>query len=81
MLYDGLSNPGNPYFDPTYDPQSLATCAAITDGVARSKNTRAKLGKGFTDDVEPNRAAITMTKRLRDKRRRLHDAAVAQLEE
>jgi nicotinic acid phosphoribosyltransferase len=79
VLYDGLSNPGVPYFSPDYDPQSLATCAAVQNGVERSRTTREKLGPSFTLDVTPNRVAVGMTKKLRDKRKRLHEEAKVQV--
>jgi hypothetical protein len=77
VLYDNLTNPGIPYFDPIYDPQSLATCKAITDGIERSKSTRDLLGPAFTLDVEPNRTAINMTKVLRSKRSAIYKRALS----
>lgn len=76
VLYDNLTNPGTPYFNPDYDPSNLATCRAVKDGVERSKTTRDLLGPAFTLDVEPNRTAINMTKVVRDKKKRIHDHAI-----
>ena len=77
VLYDNLTNPGNPYFDPDYDPHTLATCKAVVDGVERSKVTRSLLGPAFTLDVEPNRTLIHMTKAVRDKRTKIHERALS----
>lgn len=76
VLYDGLTNPGRPYFDPAYDPQNLTTCKAVTDGVARSKYVRGLLGPNFTLDIGPNKNAIGMTTELRQKKKRIYDEAM-----
>jgi nicotinic acid phosphoribosyltransferase len=77
VLYDNLTNPGDPYFDASYDPHNLTTCKAVMDGIERSKSTRALLGPAFTLDVEPNRTAINMTKAVRDKRDTIHQRALS----
>lgn len=77
ILYDNITEPGNPYFNPDYDPINLATAKAITDGVARSKKIRSLLGPGFTLDVKPNKTAINMTKAVRDKRSAIYNRALS----
>lgn len=76
VLYDNLTNPGTPYFNPDYDPSVLAKCCAVKDGVQRSKETRRLLGPAFTLDVEPNRVSINMTKSVRDKRQKIYNRAI-----
>ena len=76
VLYDNLSNPGEPYFDPRYSPKGLATSKAVTKGVERSKSIRELLGPSFTLDVVPNRTAINMTKAVREKRDRIYKQAL-----
>jgi len=75
-LYDGLSKPGVPYFNPKYNPNTLAACEAVTEGVARSKRTRELLGPSFTLDVSPNKVMVSMTKTLRNKRKSIEDEAL-----
>ncbi len=77
ILYDNLTEPGNPYFNADYDPDNLARCRAITDGVERSKETRRLLGLSFTLDVEPNRTLINMTKAVREKRSAIYSRALS----
>jgi len=75
VLYDGLTHPGNPYFDPFYDPQNLTTCQAITDGITRSAETRKLLGPSFTLQIGPNKSAIGLTKNLRKKKKEIFKLA------
>lgn len=78
VLFDNLTNPGTPFFDPAYSPQDLTSCAAITEGQARSLAMRKRLGPTFCLDVEPNRNAIAYTKELRAKQQRMVRAAKQQ---
>lgn len=76
ILYDGISNPGVPYFDPTYDPSNLVECPAIVQGVERSKTTRKLLGPDFTRQLGENNTGIAMTQRLREKRKSIYKRAL-----
>lgn len=76
MLYDGLSDPGNPYFDPDYNPNDLAQCKAITDGIEKSLSLRSSLGPDFTHQFGENRASIALTKKLRQKREAIYKRAL-----
>jgi nicotinic acid phosphoribosyltransferase len=76
VLYDGLTHPGKPYFDPAYNPQNLTTCQAITDGMARSKDIRKLLGPLFTQKIGPNKNAIGLTKKLRAKKKAIFQRAL-----
>lgn|GEM_PF-4583186 len=67
VLYDGLSDPGKPYFNPAYDPSNLTTSQAIVSGQAFSKKVRDILGPNFTQDVVPNRTRIRFTRLLRER--------------
>ncbi len=76
VLYDGITNPGKPYFNPDYDPSNLATCQAIQKGIEASKRIRTTLGPTFTQDVSENKTQIGMTKTIREKRARIHKKAL-----
>ncbi|MCP4688182.1 MAG: hypothetical protein GY859_09035 [Desulfobacterales bacterium] len=76
VLYDGLTNPGSPYVDPAYTPDSLAECKGITEGVERSRMTREKLGPDFTRQVGENQTGIAMTQSLRRKRKVIFNRAL-----
>ncbi|MDP3899921.1 MAG: hypothetical protein Q8Q23_02460 [bacterium] len=76
VLYDGLTNPGQPYIDPDYDPSNLAQCSAIQGGKANSLAIRGLLGPAFCQDLEPNRTGIAMTQKLREKRKKLKQVAL-----
>jgi len=75
-LYDNLSDPGNPHFNPGYDLLNLATSSAIVDGIERSKATRKLLGSKITLKLEPNKIGIGMTKDARRKRDALYEIAL-----
>jgi hypothetical protein len=81
VLYDGISNPGNPYFDPDYKPMNLAACPAIKNGVERSNKTRKILGPDFTRQVGENKTGIAMSKTLREKRKTIYKRALQIVEE
>lgn len=76
ILYDGLTHPGEPYFDTDYDPNNLTQCKAIRNAMTESKNTRSLLGPDFTRQVGENRAGVAMTLNLREKRRQIHHRAL-----
>ena len=76
VLYDGLSNPGQPYFHPGYSPQRLVTSPAIIQGQERSAVTRWGLGPSFTLDIGENRAGVAMSSDLRAKRRAIYERAL-----
>ena len=76
ILYDGISNPGTPYFNPDYNPDNLTTCRAINDAVERSKQSRKKLGTDFTRQIGENKTGIAMTKNLREKRKSIYKRAL-----
>lgn len=76
VLYDNISSPGTPYFDPDYNPDSLTTCKAITKGIERCEQTRKKLGPEFTRQVGRNQAGVAMTKILRQKRKMIYNRAL-----
>lgn len=75
VLYDGLTKPGEPYFNPKYAPQSLATSEAITEGTERSLATRKLLSAAFTTNVTANRMEIALSPELKEKRRQIVDRA------
>jgi nicotinic acid phosphoribosyltransferase len=81
VLYDGLNNPGHPYFNPDYDCLNLTGCKAITDGIDRSKKIRKLLGPSFTLDIGPNKNAIGMTTELRQKKKRIYSEAMRMVKE
>jgi len=76
VLYDGITNPGEPYFDSDYNPGNLTTCPAIKKGIERARETRAKLGPDFTRQVGENRTGISMSKSLREKRKTIYKRAL-----
>ena len=76
ILYDGLTNPGHPHFDPDYDPDHLTICAAIKNGVQRTKTDRQIMGPDFTRQIGENRTGVAMTKALRRKRKEIYDRAL-----
>ncbi len=76
VLYDGLTNPGHPFVDPAYTPDSLAQSQGIMEGVERSKNTRKRLGPDFTRQVGENQTGIAMTQLLRKKRKVIFNRAL-----
>jgi len=76
VLYDGLSNPGRPYFNPDYDPQNLAQSKAIREAIANVKQTRKSLGPEFARSIGENRTGIAMTKCLRMKRKQIYSNAL-----
>lgn len=76
VLYDGISNPGDPYFNPDYHPGNLTTCPAIQSGIQRTVDTRKKLGPDFTRQVGENNAGIAMTQALRQKRKAISKRAL-----
>jgi hypothetical protein len=69
ILYDGLTDPGTPYFNPDYDPMNLTASAAVVQGQARCQSLLDKLGPDFTRKIEPNQFGVAMTKALREKRK------------
>jgi hypothetical protein len=75
-LYDGISNPGTPYFNPAYSPSGLTSSAAIQNGIARTNSIREKLGPDFTRQVGENQTGIAMTKALREKRKAIYKRAL-----
>jgi nicotinic acid phosphoribosyltransferase len=81
VLYDGISNPGEPYFNPDYQPMNLTACPAIQKGVERSKATRKMLGPDFTRQVGENKTGIAMSKALREKRKAIYQRALQIVEE
>jgi len=76
VLYDGITNPGRPYFNPGYCPQNLATSKAIKKGQELSFNTRKLLGPDFTREIGEAKTAIAMTKKLRQKRKAIYERAL-----
>lgn len=80
VLYDGISRPGYPYFDPNYDPQNLTQCKAVQDAMVDARKTRNLLGPDFTRQVGSNRTGIAMTQRLREKRKQIYDRALQVVE-
>ncbi len=76
VLYDGLTNPGQPYVDPAYTPDILSQCQGIVEGVERSKKTREILGPDFTRQVGENQTGIAMTQSLRQKRKVIFNRAL-----
>ena len=76
ILYDGLTEPGKPFFDTGYDPDNLTTCPAIKDGIERTKETRKLLGPDFTRQIGENRAGVSMSKELREKRKAIYKRAL-----
>ena len=81
VLYDGISNPGHPYFNPDYSPTNLATCPAVTKGIEKSRQTRQMLGPDFTRHVGENKAGVAMTRLLREKRKAIHRRALEIVED
>jgi nicotinic acid phosphoribosyltransferase len=77
VLYDGLSTPGTPYFNPAYDPQRLVDSPAVQNGILLSRSTRSLLGPSFTMNLEPNKFQIGMTKAVRDKRTAIYQEALS----
>jgi nicotinic acid phosphoribosyltransferase len=77
VLYDGLTKPGEPYFDGDYDPDNLTGCTAICEAMALSKNTRGILGPDFARQVGESRTGVAMTRLLREKRRQIYDRALS----
>jgi len=76
ILYDGLTNPGKPFFNPAYCPQNLAACDAVRLGQEASKNTRRLLGPDFTRVIGEDRSAIAMTAQLKQKRKTIYEGAL-----
>jgi nicotinic acid phosphoribosyltransferase len=76
VLYDGLTQPGKPYFNPDYNPGNLTTCQAVKKGVERTNKTRKKLGPDFTRQVGENKAGVAMSKALREKRKAIYKRAL-----
>ncbi len=76
ILYDGLTDPGNPHFDSDYDPDHLTTCAAIKNGIQRTITDRQIMGPDFTRQIGENRTGVAMTKALRRKRKAIYDRAL-----
>jgi nicotinic acid phosphoribosyltransferase len=76
ILYDGITNPGKPYFNPDYNPMNLATCPAIIKGIERTNDTRKKLGPDFTRQVGENKTGVSMSKSLREKRKAIYKRAL-----
>lgn len=76
ILYDGITKPGKPYFNPDYNPRYLTSCPAIQKGIERSTETRKKLGPDFTRQVGENRAGVSMSKALREKRKIIYRRAL-----
>ncbi|KKQ54683.1 MAG: hypothetical protein US83_C0004G0054 [Candidatus Falkowbacteria bacterium GW2011_GWC2_38_22] len=79
LLYDGLTNPGKPFFNPEYTHESLARSLAIQNGVERSSLQRKTLGPDFTRDIGENKTGIAMTKALRQKRSKIREEALKQV--
>lgn len=75
VLYDGLTQPGRPYFNPDYDPTNLTMCKAVVDGQKHCQAMLDNLGPDFTRKIEPNRFGVAMTKALREKRRGIVEKA------
>jgi len=76
ILYDGLTVPGAPYFDPRYDPENLAVSTAVQDGVRTARETRGLLGPDFTRIIGENKSGIAMTTMLRKKRKQIYRRAL-----
>ncbi|MBP9821859.1 MAG: hypothetical protein KBC81_00185 [Candidatus Pacebacteria bacterium] len=76
VLYDGVTKPGQPYFNPDYDPSNLATCQAVLKGIEASRRTRTTLGPAFMQDLTANKTQIGMTKAVREKRARIYERAL-----
>lgn len=76
ILYDGLTTPGRPVFNPDYDPENLTACPAVQKGIGRVRDTRKKLGPDFTRQVGENRTGIAMTQTLREKRKTIYKRAL-----
>lgn len=76
VLYDGITTPGSPYFNPDYNPDNLTVCRAIQEGIERTKETRKQLGPDFTRQVGDNRTGVSMSKALREKRKTIHKRAL-----
>ncbi len=76
VLYDGITKPGKPYFNPDYNPADLTGCPAIKNGIERTNKTRKKLGPDFTRQVGENKAGVAMTKTLREKRKTIYKRAL-----
>ena len=81
VLYDGLTHPGQPYFNPDYDPSNLTTCPAIVNGREHCQTMLNRLGPDFTRNIEPNRFGMAMTKALREKRKKIVEKARSQVSE
>ncbi|MCK4540437.1 hypothetical protein KAU09_04770 [Candidatus Parcubacteria bacterium] len=76
ILYDGLSNPGNPFFNPAYSHESLAQSRAIHSGKRQSLSFRKMLGPDFTREIGENKTGVAMTKALREKRKKIRAYAL-----
>ncbi len=76
ILYDGITTPGRPYFDPEYNPGNLTACPAVQNGIQRTITTRKKLGPDFTRQVGENQTGIAMTRTLRQKRKAIYKRAL-----
>lgn len=76
VLYDGLTKPGEPYFNPDYNPQNLAQCKAIQNAISNVKETRKSLGPDFAHSIGENKTGIAMTKCLRMKRKKIYSKAL-----
>jgi nicotinic acid phosphoribosyltransferase len=76
LLYDGLTRPGHPYFDPDYTPSNLTSAPAIIKAITRTARTRQLLGADFTRQLGENKTGIAMTKALRRKRKRIFTRAL-----
>ncbi|MBF0118410.1 MAG: hypothetical protein HQK79_06205 [Desulfobacterales bacterium] len=76
ILYDGLTVPGKPYFDPDYDADNLTCCSAIKRGIEKTKEIRKNIGPDFTRYIGENKEGVAMTKRLRKKRDDIYNRAL-----
>lgn len=81
ILYDGITTPGKPYFNPDYTPMNLSASPAIKKGIERSHNTRKMLGPDFTRQVGENKTGIAMTQSLREKRKSIYQRALQLVED
>lgn len=76
ILYDGISIPGKPFFDPDYTPANLTTSPAIIKGQKESVRVRSLLGRNFTLEIGECRPAVNLSKKLREKRKKIYKEAL-----
>ncbi len=71
VLFDGLSQPGEPYVHPDYSPQNLAACKAIQDARSFRRTLINQLDLPATPNFSSNQNPIAMTAALARKRDRI----------